>query len=385
MIMIAATSVAAEGHLVSNPKGHDILEVTVETVITEGNIEEKVLQECKGKKISIQITCKCGKPVSKTEKATICNNCTRAFHKTCLDEDRCGACSMHTVGLQWSGGDFQNTCPIDGHLTVVAEYASSIPDFLRLFRYGGKNMAEFANAVTAAVNGDPIRAQNMWAKVAMDYDKKAKNRTDVYGNMEERIHDVMPDCNRFYRMEVCNKWSADNTGACKAGPTRHPENFHTLSNSNLTASEDFTAMMTETAPKQCRKCPRKERLLGTSIRSFGPLLVDNHVAPPPFFEINNGVHHRKEEIIEDLPDEIMIDHHRYIKKIVTIHNTNHYTSLFKKGGDWFEYDGMRGARMRRGDIYKCANLPKIWKTKIYFWKQPNLVRQINFFTNGFTP
>jgi hypothetical protein len=83
--MLAGASVAAEGKVKTNSKGHEIFTVQVVAVITDKNPEETVVHSKLKLKSTdytqLTITCSCGIPVGDSEPKLVCRGCDRTYYE----------------------------------------------------------------------------------------------------------------------------------------------------------------------------------------------------------------------------------------------------------------------------------------------------------------
>jgi hypothetical protein len=343
ILTLAGASVAAEGKVATNSKGHEILTVQVVAVITDKHPEEIVVHSKLKLKSTdykqLAITCSCGVPVGESEPKFVCPGCDRTYHDNC--QIQCPSCAVNMEGLTWSAGSYQNTCPIDGYLTGAAIYANKNPHFMGLFQQGKKHMKDFADCLQNIIAGKPQEAQDKWSKIAMSKEKdKRHSKTDVFGTIEDRVIFPMVESTTFVRQESCNQ-----TDICKRKPTYEKENIHLLPENGLPAKQNFNMMLNEgEMPLPCHYCPRGKR--DTALRTRGKIEIADQRKPPPILEVTLGANYTVEEVMKDLPDYVNISGQGYRKSLMSVLRGSHFTNLIRDGTSWIQYDGMRsrGAR-----------------------------------------
>jgi len=335
----AATTKEDRAKIVSNEMV-SVCQIKVDNVrVAAEEANAKSVEKIRGKQIKLS-DCYCSKPLTDDDSTVVCRSCGKSFHYSCAGnptDAQSWNCDKHKIrlrGAHWAENQtVTNTCPIDNHLTMLAELGARSQQFLDLFHTEHANDQAWHKSLLLAVKQQYAEAQSNWADHFRLDNFEGSPAAEVISKLK---------CINFQRTSQCDN------DACPMPFTVievNPEIM--LSVDGTDTKQDFKNLVTGHISAQCQVC--KE-----GITDIGPMEPANPKKPPPMFELDNAFQTANFESLTALPKEVTLGAHTYERKMVVMHTpsirgneSGHFYAFMNFDGHWLHYDGLDKTKEKR--------------------------------------
>jgi hypothetical protein len=299
----------------------------------------------------LEVSCVCGKAMSRRElgPSTInCTICQRMFHTAHAQNTgkrrsfTCLACSQPIQGLAWGEGKYENSCPVDGFLTSTSLAAKKRPSLLQYLRaYGTMAEKHLADSIEQALRNCSGEAKDIWGDYIVQFGPQRepfRTPSDLFGDVFARTAEALGPSVTFNLKTFCPNGSLCPAKMSSIQAVREfslPEDC-----SSVEMGLDFILGQTIA---QCETCCDN---LDLPLVGHRKIVIANPKEPPMFFYLSTiSLKFTPEDYMKG-PQEILVDGIKY--QLLSIHlfshgPPRHYRTLIQAGDAdkpaWLLYDG----------------------------------------------
>lgn len=349
--------------------------------------ENKLFDKRKNAKLATYpLTCYCYEPLVKgysskdkdLKDVVKCTNCKDQYHTRCLEDRnklpdkkrtyKCPPCSTKTSGSIWGAGEVVSTCTLDNFTTGITLHTEQYGDGFIQSLQGTKEKEVMREVAKLAAIGDSAGAQQSWYNevvLEMQFQEVEKVRTSneevtkrnklarktgqrveklksypklsvssLHGSTSVMTYGPIIDAFTFAASGTCN-----NQKCPKKIIKSEVKGFNLIHAKQL---KDFP-----TYNEKCDHCKHGQRTMEVKNPESDESTVGNLVPPCMAHFDLEGAKPEDTKIFTDpnrTPNEITIDGYKFMKQMITFHNTDcksgHFVSAQLYKGDWVWYDGI---------------------------------------------
>ena len=297
-----------------------------------------------------EIYCKCGKVCDRQLKDNVreCVDCRKTFHSNCIEHNKCSPCTSQFKGIEWGSSNFTNTCPVDNIMTVVGDHTQNIDkDFINdhFLTKVNTNLFEkqFGKSVQLALDGQGSLGQENYCKLLAEnkiggvtkprHEQGQVTKGNCWGGMTDLTYDNM-NVSAFKVGSKCSKEECKKPIREEIKRQFYLNSVNPTSEKELTISESIEQHINGHMNFCFYGCP-----LGT-LRKSEEVKTPNLRNPPAIINFGNfAAKFTTKTIIEEAPEKLLVDGRIYTKKMISLYDDGHFTSVFRRNDEWLHYDG----------------------------------------------